>query len=210
MRPYENRALLCRPIYSAIIALTLSLSLSGPGLASSHQSYKSDPYKAFRNYDGALVNRPVYDPISKSYFELVETKGGLSYERAMRFARTKTFRNVRGRLAIIRSGETQKFLDRIFRPDGEAWFGLRLYCPGRVLFWTDGKTLKRGKDYVNWGPKWHYARNYLPCKPGAKYAGVTLSPADKAGYVGKGLRWFAIAPRHAVAYSIIEYPTGGQ
>lgn len=208
MRPYENWGLLRRPILPAIVVLTLSLP--GASLAAGHQNDKSDPYKASRNYEGALVNKPVFEPTSKSYFELAEIEGGLSYERAMRFARTKTFRNVRGRLAVIRSRQTQGFLDSIFRPDGEAWIGLRLYCPGRVLFWTDGKTLKRGKDYVNWGPNWHYVRNYIPCKPGEKYAGVTLSPVDKAGYVGKGLRWFAIAPRHAVAYLIIEYPTGGQ
>lgn len=170
-----------------------------------------DPYEAKRSYGGVLYDTPVYDPISKSYFELIKTPGPAhTYRGAMKFAKMKKFKGIRGRLAIIRSRETQQFLNRTLRPKSEAWIGLRMFCHRRVLFWSDGKIHNRRKGYVNWGPKWHYAKDFQPCKRGQKYAGVTLAPIGQAGYAGKGLRWFAIAPTHGVKIAIIEYPTGGQ
>ncbi len=83
-----------------------------------------------------------------------------------------------------------------------------MYCPNRSLLWADGRKHSRGKDYANWGPRWHYPKKYLPCKGGQKFAGVTLAPNNQVGYSGKSLRWFAISARHANPHFIIEYPTG--
>ena len=193
-----------------VAAIVFILLLGKIAYAAHPNGDDADSYKQLRNYEGALVNKPIYDPASKSYFELLEIKGGVPYGRAVRIARSKIFNGIRGRLATIRSKETQHRLDSTLRPDGEAWIGLWMFCSGRVLLWSDGKNFRKGKDFVNWGPVWHYTKSYIPCKSGDKYAGVTLAPVDKAGYVGKGLRWFAIAPSHAVAYLIIEYPTGGK
>ena len=85
-----------------------------------------------------------------------------------------------------------------------------MFCRGRALFWVDGKILERRKDYTNFGPRWRYAKSYTPCKAGHKWAGVTLRSGKGAGYAGKELRWFVIAPAHHVTHSIIEFPMGAR
>ena len=221
MRTRGNTILLRKSVVTALWALFLSASLPGLGailllsysadaLAAGQTGAGIERYEARRSYGGVLFNTPIYDPATRSYFELIETRGGASYGRALRAARKRTYKGVRGRLAVIRSQTTQQLINRVFRPDGEAWIGLRLFCSRRVLLWSDGQRLDKREDYVNWGPQWHYASTYMPCKGRDKYAGVTLSPIRQAGYAGTGLRWFAIAPRHAVSYSIIKYPTGGR
>lgn len=183
-------------------------AILGLGLAvlASAASADIDPYASKRGIYGKLVDTPVYDPHSKSYFELVNQH--LTYPEAKKYASTKVHRGVRGRLAIIRSRETQEFIVDTFKPDYEAWIGLRMYCHGRVLFWVDGTKLQRGKDYTNWGKAWHYKDKYQPCIGRSNFAGVTLAPERQAGYSGNRLRWYAIGPGHGVEYSIIEYPTG--
>ena len=169
-----------------------------------------DPYKAKRGYKGVLFNTPVYNPRSKSYFEMVafgqkgQASPGRSYGGAMKFAARRKFKGVRGRLAIIRSKETQKFLIRTFKPRGETWIGLRMYCRGRVLFWVDGRRLDRSKDYRNWGRNWFKKGYYVPCNPSSssKYAGIIL------GNIKGVVRWIAIEPAHYVRRGFIEYPTG--
>lgn len=166
---------------------------------------KSDPYKSKRTYRGHLFNIPVYDTNSKSYFKLVSVKHG-HYRVAMSYARSQRYKGARGRLAVIKSKETQEFIDDVFRPPDETWIGLRMWCRPRKVFWVTGETLKRGKDYANWGRSWHYKRKYYPCKdrsgPNRDFAGIGL-----VRYQGK-IRWWAMAPRHETTALLIEFPTG--
>jgi hypothetical protein len=198
----------CNSVVSEFLGATLSFVARVA--APFRQGESTDPYKSKRRNGSALLDTPIYDPTSKNYFELIEIKGGAPYDRALRMARKKTYKGFRGRLAIIRSASTQQNIDRCLMPDREAWIGLRFSCTRRVLLWADGKLLRPDKDYVNWGPNWHYAKDHPPCYPGDKFAGVTLSPISQAGYAGEGLSWFVISSRHSVVYSIIEYPTNGQ
>ena len=186
-----------RVLYSVLMVLALTSTVLA----------QTDPYKDKReHYTGRLWNFPVYDPSSKSYFELVEVKKG-TWPVARAFAMRQVFNGVRGRLAIIKSKDTQDFLVKTFRPPKEVWIGLRMFCFRRQFIWVTGERLDRRKDYQNWGREWHYRDRYTPCKGGPRtmngqYAGITLAPFEGV------VRWFAIQPQHAVNVAFIEYPTG--
>lgn len=175
---------------------------------------ETDPYKSQRRIVGpnndVLVDVPIYDPHSKSYFKFVYTAGAKrgDYGALLVFARSQFFKGVRGRLAVIRSRETQDLINKVLRPPPETWIGLRMNCRGRKLYWVTGEKFDRKKDYTNWGQEWKYRDKYLICQPGyahidsRKYAGIAL-----VNYRGVN-RWWAIAPGHFTFKAIIEFPTG--
>ena len=107
---------------------------------------EGEPFRTLRDYGGSLYNVPVYDPDSKSYFELVKIERG-NYEKSRKHATTKRHKRVRGRLAIIRSQKTGDFLVKTFKPPIETWIGLRMFCHRRILFWINGEKLKRKKEF---------------------------------------------------------------
>ncbi len=178
-------------------------------LANSAQSQERD-LDSLSSYRGYLFDVPVYDPYSKSYFELGNNPAGggsrvAGWPTADRIARSKSYKGVRGRLAIIRSREANDFILKTFKPPNETYFGLRMACSeGFKLIWVDGKILSR-KDYQNWGRMWHYPYRYLPCTgtgANAKYGGVVYNRLE-----GRP-RWYVIAPLHATVAFLVEYPTG--
>ena len=191
------RAIFAKGFRSFLFSVSLCLLLwIGPAWA------EKDYLGSLRSYGGQLFNVPVYDPNSRSYFELRRFGiRGANWSEASRLARSKIFKGVRGRLAVIRSRETNEFIVKVIRPPDETWIGLRLFCKGRKLFWVDGRLLS-GKDYKNWGRRWHYPDRYYPCKERAKYAGI--------GYVRyQGVpRWWAMAPAHRTRAYLVQYPTG--
>jgi Lectin C-type domain len=178
---------------------------------------QSDPYKSKRGFYGELYDVKVYNPETKSYFEMKQGKIVSAYQIAHNFAKSQFYKGARGRLAIIKSKRTQEFINRILRPPrkswGETWIGLRMTCRPRKLVWNTGEVLDREKDYSNWGKQWHYPDKFLPCTPPNR--GYTGNNRYNAIYAGialrtyKGiLRWWAIAPAHFVSRALIEYPTG--
>lgn len=170
-----------------------------------------DPYKSLRTHYTDLFNVKVYNSHSKSYFEMKRGTIVSKFQTARAYARSQSFKGVRGRLAVIDSKETQQFISRIFQPYTETWIGLRLTCRPRRLIWITGKEIDRAKDYTNWGAQWHYERKYLPCKGSSRTGGDRFNSlfAGIALYPFRGvIRWWAIAPGHGVRRALIEYPTG--
>ena len=93
-----------------------------------------------------LYESKVYNPETKSHFELVRNQQpGLStrcrtcYEFswavAKRLAQQRTFKGVRGRLAVVKSRQVNDFLRETFRPERAAWIGLRYLCRFNKLQW---------------------------------------------------------------------------
>lgn len=175
----------------------------------------TDPYKSKRAHYGVLYDVKVYNPDTKSYFELKERAGGFPFQVANAFAKSQIFRGVRGRLAVIDSMKTQNFINRVIRPPakkwGETWIGLRLTCRPRKLVWVTGKVINKEKEFTNWGRRWHYRKSYLPCQSRAATGGDRYNHifAGIALHAHQGvMRWWAIAPGHYVRRALIEYPTG--
>ncbi len=98
---------------------------------------ETDPYKSKRDYYGDLFDVKVYDPHSKSYFEMKRGWRVGRYQQAFAFPRSQSYNGIRRRLAVIQSKQTQKFINRTFRPFTETWIGLRLRCRPQGLIWVN-------------------------------------------------------------------------
>lgn len=155
---------------------------------------------------------PIYDPASKSYFEMVDgvkskliSSGegvweGPRWGEAYRFAQERVYKGVRGRLAIVKSFETHAFLLRTFHPDSEAWIGLRYWCKARQLQWSDGTTAD-GHSYKAWAKNWRQDVYACASSVPNEYMPVAYSAAPSFQWIGKGInkRYY---------YFFVEYPTG--
>lgn len=166
-----------------------------------------------RNYHGELLDTPVYDPISKSYFEMVDgshgmVKGPLAHEGpnwtdAYRLAQGRVFKGVHGRLAVVKSLETHEFLMRTFRPETYVWIGLRYWCTQRKLQWSDG-TIAAAGSFQAWDKVWR--QDVYACASGGgdkEFMPVAYSPLPKFDWIGKGIQ-------KRYYYFFVEYPTGNE
>lgn len=156
----------------------------------------------------AVFNKPIYDPASKSYFELVRlTKAdeskryvpSMNWAEANEFASKRVFKGVKGRLAIIKSADTHSFILMNLRPADFTWIGLRYFCKGQKLVWSNGESFKPN-DFKAWAPAWDQSagvgcqeRSYMP----------VAYTATKEGF-----RWIAKGGAKLYRDLLIEYPTG--
>jgi hypothetical protein len=156
--------------------------------------------------------KPVYDPVSKSYFELVKVTSQMSpglaipnilADRAEVQAKGRVYKGVHGRLAIIRSQETHSFIMQNLRPNEPAWIGLRYLCNTRELRWSNGQKWAKG-DFSAWANPWNRSGIPTCVKDGANtdWMPIAYSP------VRDGFQWFANGGRKAYVAFIVEYPTG--
>jgi hypothetical protein len=164
--------------------------------------------------EGSVIDKPIYNPETKSYFEVhkvtrAESSGyipDVSWIRAKELAQSRVFRGTRGRLAIVKTAETHKFIVNNLRPPSGSWIGLRLICNGRTLQWVTGDFWPLSA-YANWGKVWNShgaAPNgaRIDCNTGAAYLPVHYWGAEG------GYKWNANGTAKHFYYAIIEYPTG--
>jgi hypothetical protein len=154
----------------------------------------------------ALVDEPVLDPASGSYFVVKEMPGrGGPWDAADRFARSQHFKGRSGRLAIIRSKPTQDFLRANVKLVNPTWFGLRYDCATRTSIWVDGHVVS-GKDFTYWHPQWvrdptitcfnqnfYEGMNYMPV--------YLMSSQDVTPFF-----WQATGPAKIFEGVLIEFP----
>jgi hypothetical protein len=154
-----------------------------------------------------VFEKPIYNPESKSYFELIENRQleleGPFWHQARDFAAQKYFKGVQGRLAIIATAQTEMFIKTELRPSESVWFGLYFDCQAKNLKWVTGEELKPGA-YSNWDPiHWNHAYNGLFCPEGTPYMPAFIA-------MEKNTRYWALILRDKRFYQyLIEYPTGG-
>lgn len=168
-----------------------------------------------------LLNTPVYNPETKSYFELYapdpekaqkhENIYGLSWRAAWRLAQKLRFHGVQGRLAVVKSRAVSDFLRDTFKPEMEVWIGLRYWCRFHKFQWVTGDFWKPG-DFALWGRIWDQEAMY-PSQPGTGearehcyYAYSTLG----VHYWRPSLGWFWNANGYDKHWNLmfVEYPTG--
>lgn len=161
-----------------------------------------------------LYDKPVYDPASKSYFEMVlVTRANsnhyipeISWGQAYQLAKQRSYNGVRGRLAVVKSEATHEFLAKIFQPNNFAWIGLRYWCSTHKLQFSDGSFWTRGM-FRAWNAKWDQSAVKDPCweyhsyrKP--QYMPVAYQPLND-GFLWIAKEW------HKLYYAyFVEYPTG--
>ena len=193
-----------RPLY--LLLLVISVIFVPPSWAD------TDPYKSQRRIVGVskdvLIDVPVYDSHSKSYFKFVYSKNHGRWDSMNTFAQSQFFKGVRGRLAVIRSQETQNFINQVIRPPNETWIGLRIYCRGRKLYWVTGEKIDRKNDYTNWGKEWQYKNKYTICRNSASFVKSRLFGGIALVRYRGVIRWWAIIAGHGTNRGLIEFPTG--
>lgn len=118
-------------------------------------------------------------------------------------ANSRTYKGVRGRLAVVKDRKTHEFLREKFGDviDKETWIGLRYFCNSRKLLWVDGTIMEHSPPGM-WHPRWH--RTNITCD-------TTRIPYMPVYYVGGGMRmvWQASGDaKHHISY-LVEFPTGG-
>lgn len=162
----------------------------------------------------AITNTPVYNPQTRSYFELVpvsaaEGDGGIAgvlpgmyWSSAQAAAERRVFKGVHGRLAVVRDLQTTEWVEATFQPPSEIWIGLRYLCNIRQLQWSDGTYFKRG-DWQIWDRHWYQGIGGTFCRSQeADWAGVTL---DRNGL---GVHWVSWGFAKTFENYLVEFPTG--
>ena len=164
---------------------------------------KNSPAQERRAGSANVSIKPIYNPETKSYFELrVDLPKPPNWNTAARYARTKVFKGVRGRLAVVKDLQTHSFLQANFEIREEAWIGLRYFCSFRKLVWADGTEQPRTALKM-WSKKWY--RTDVRCgKQNIQYMPIYYLPN------AKGFRWQASGPAKYFVSYFVEYPTGGR
>lgn len=164
-----------------------------------------------------LYDRPVYNPETSSYFELVKVVPGYSirgrdvpavtWHKASSLAHARVYKGARGRLAVIRSRAASDFLRQTFKPDVPAWIGLRYWCEFNKLQWVTGEIHPR-TEFANWDRIWRHdggergGKRAPACSNTLRFWPVnTWSARD-------GFRWNANGTNKEFGAFFIEYPTG--
>ena len=159
-----------------------------------------------------VYGKPMYDPVSKSYFELVKvskeqspgsSSPALPYDKAAVAATGRAFKGTPGRLAIIRHSDTHLFIMHNLRPNEAAWIGLRYLCKPRELRWVNGEMLSKGQ-FQAWDKQWDQSGIAGCVKGGGEtdWMPVAYSPA------AEGFRWIAKGGKKIYVAYLVEYPTG--
>lgn len=163
--------------------------------------------------DLPLPRTPIYNPASKSYFQLFNDNihpGNWNAARAR--AAKHAYKGVRGRLAVVDRPETHEFLLRTFKltQRGVAvWIGLRYWCDARLLQWEDGSPFEPSSPqaFRLWHAEW--SRSDVDACGFARSAKVGFAPVYYRT-VGGLTRWQAVGAAKYFSYYLVEFPTGGQ
>jgi hypothetical protein len=187
-------------ILSSLTILVFAL-FAGVGLAVA-DDYRPAP--GIPDRYGILYDTPIYDPVSKSYFALAwahkTVYRGTDWLTANAEARSREYKGIHGRLAVVDSLEIHEFLERTFHPNVDVWIGLRYWCQKKTLEWSNGRTAKR--SFQAWDVNWQ--QDIYACKSGDKntdFMPVAYTPTDK------GFRWIGKGRHKEYFAYFVEFPT---
>lgn len=161
-----------------------------------------------------LYDTPVYNPDTKSYFELVlirttkysyRNSPDVNWPQAFELAKSRSYKGAQGRLAVVRDLATHEFLMRTFKTETPTWIGLRWWCADHKLQFVDGKMWSRG-TFQAWDAKWDHS-GVQRCEEYQSYKKPEFMPVAYSP-VQEGFRWFAQGWHKAYYAYFVEYPTG--
>jgi hypothetical protein len=161
--------------------------------------------------EGPFPTNPVYNPHSKSYFQLfADNVSPGTWDAARTRAAMKSFKGVRGRLAVVDSAETHEFVLRTFdlrRRKAAVWIGLRYWCKARLLQWEAERPFSPSdpERFRMWHSQWSRTDEYA----------CDFSNPAKVGFapvyyrtIGNITRWQAAGATKLLGYYLVEFPTG--
>lgn len=156
---------------------------------------------------------PIYNPASKSYFQLFDdNEHPGNWQAARARAQMKAFKGVRGRLAVIDSPETHDFVVKSFdlnKRGVSVWIGLRYWCSARLLQWEGHRPFSpRDPDSFRlWHSQWSRSdQNACSFTGSAKVGYAPVYYRTMSGIT----RWQAVGAAKYFSYYLVEYPTGDE
>jgi hypothetical protein len=162
---------------------------------------------------GPQQSAPIYDPASKSYFQLFNDNFNPgNWEAAKQRAGEKVFKGVRGRLAVVDSVETHNFIIQNFHlnwRDASVWIGFRYWCSVHMLQWEG--SLPYSPSDANHFALWHSSWSRGNQDPCSMYKSLKLGYAPVYyRNIGGTIRWQAVGAAKYFAYYLVEYVTNGE
>lgn len=161
---------------------------------------------------GTVGDPPIYNPASKSYFQLLTkpvTNSGV-WTSIQKLALSNVFKGVRGRLAVVDSPETHEFIVQNFDLSREVWIGLRYWCDFRMLQWSDSRPYSPSDPghFSAWHPQWY--RNATTNCETWRSGEQAFMPVYYRPLGQMNARWQASGPAKGFERYLVEYPTGGE
>ncbi|MGB8275853.1 MAG: C-type lectin domain-containing protein [Alphaproteobacteria bacterium] len=160
-------------------------------------------------YAKELCNKPVYNPDTKSYFELACPQEGedrrIEWHEAIKLAAKRVFKGVRGRLAVVKTQEVNDFLRDTFDPEAPPWIGLRYFCKYNKLLWVTGEV-QPATAYSNWASPWNL--NGWPGHGDPAMCGWLGYLPVHYWVPNYGFQWNANGQNKEFPRYFVEYPTG--
>lgn len=161
--------------------------------------------------EGPFPSAPVYDPSSKSYFQLfADNINPGTWEAAKTRAGSRSYKGVRGRLAVVGNYETHKFILRTFeltRREDAVWIGLRYWCSARLLQWEGNRPYSPSDPghFKMWHSQWSRADDQA-CSD-TRSGKLGFAPVSYRT-IGSVTRWQAAGAAKFFNHYLVEYPTG--
>jgi hypothetical protein len=162
-----------------------------------------------RAAEGPFPNVPVYNPDSHSYFQLFgDNENPGNWEAARIRAGQKSYKGIRGRLAVIDSAQIHDFVLRTFDLSSRkisTWIGLRYWCNARLLQWEEQRAFSPSDPghFKIWHAQWSRSDE----------SACTLSKSAKVGFapvyyrtIGNVTRWQAVGAAKYFNYYLVEFP----
>lgn len=170
----------------------------------------------------ALYNTPIYNPATKSYFELYSPDPSVLHEGnliqhitwnvAKKMAERRKYHGTPGRLAVVKTRQVHEFLRDRFQPDHPAWIGLRYWCYFKKLQWVTGEVYPV-TAFAKWGRVWNEGAIYPGQKDGQPaWCDTENKHSGMHGVhywsMSQGFFWNANGQDKYFSAMFIEYPTG--
>lgn len=163
--------------------------------------------------EGTQRGGPIYNPSTKSYFQLFNdnVQPG-NWQAARKRAAAKTFKGVHGRLAVIGSMETHRFILNNFGlnwNEASVWIGLRYWCAVRMLQW-EGELPHSPSDanhFRMWHNKWARVEGEACGMDASKRTG--FAPVYYRNIAGT-VRWQAVGAGKGFESYLVEFVTNGE
>jgi hypothetical protein len=162
----------------------------------------------------AAVGVPIYNPATKSYFELFNDNvpPPSNWDAAKTRAATKFYEGVRGRLAVVDSAETHKFIIQNFKlnwREASVWIGLRYWCSVHMLQWEDGLPFSPSdaSHFRIWHASWSRTGDNA-CNE-HKSLKTGFAPVYYRNMGGR-VRWQAVGAAKYFTLYLVEFVTNGE
>ena len=181
--------------FTAAILITIAFALTVP--TSTH----------------AATSAPVYNPETKSYFQLFDDNVNPgNWMAARNRANSKSYKGTKGRLALIESRPTHEFVLKNLKISAPTWIGLRYWCKFRKLQWETKRPFSPSETayFAPWHSPW-YRGEESACGRGGGGSNKSSATGFMAIYyrsMNGVVKWQAVDTSKFFKYYLVEFPTG--